>query len=75
MILSGIVVAGEDQPLEGALVRVLENDHQDETGSNGHYKIEVQPGQTLEFSKAGHRSRKVEVAAEMPELNVFLRPL
>jgi hypothetical protein len=75
MLLSGIVVSGEDQPLEGALVKVAENNHSDETGPNGHYKIEVQAGQTLEFSKEGHKSRTITVSADMPELNVLLRPL
>lgn len=75
MLLSGIVVSGEDQPLEAVLVKVLENNHSDETGPNRHYKIEVQAGQKLEFTKDGYKSRTVSVSADMPELNVFLRPL
>jgi type II secretory pathway pseudopilin PulG len=53
--VSGLVVDGSSDPVEGALVRVVENaDWSDTTASDGSYSIAAQPGTySLKASSAG----------------------
>ena len=61
--IEGTVSSDDGTPLPGATVLVVETSQGTSTDFDGNYSLNVELGQTLEFSFQGYESVRVEVSS------------
>ncbi len=71
-VVTGIVTDTHREPLAGASVRVKETGHGMAADVNGRYRLNVEPGQTIEFSYVGMEPRE-EVFDGRETLNIVMK--
>jgi len=71
-VVSGLVTDSRHEPLVGASVRVKETGQGMAADVNGRYRINAEPGQTIEYSYVGMETRE-EVFDGSETLNVTLK--
>lgn len=70
--VTGTVTDMEDNPLVGATVAVIGTSTGVITDTNGKFSIQVEAGQTLNFSYIGYQEQSVKVSSQRTMLNIRL---